>query len=170
MEMKEFEEIKNQLISDLRNRGIHFEIKYHDGSKDSGYYTSDVKGNDSKGIYTIDIPNEATYNYDINSFDEKDIFEYIYSMFHEYKHILQRENSIYEPIDTLENQDFAKAAIIAEHFMSYDSANYANDPREIDAQIYGLEQAIKYIQINFPWIDTEKCCVEFVKEFARSQK
>ncbi|MBO5348934.1 MAG: hypothetical protein J6A89_03835 [Clostridia bacterium] len=165
-----WENIRTELLSKLRGGGIQFAIKHHDIHRDTGYYAYDEKGSDGKGIYTIDMPDGLEFSNFENPFDERDLFARVYSLFHEYKHILQREGSIYNIQITPENMAFGRAGLIAQYFTEYDEANYANDPREIDAQIYGIEQAIKYIKENYPWVDIEKACVGFVKDFINGQK
>lgn len=168
---KVWENIREKLITELQSRGITFETRLHDIKRDSGYYMYDTKDKDGNPIYTIRMPDGQKYSNIQNPFDERDLFSVVYSLFHEYKHILQRENSVYHIQQVNEeNISFGMAGMISEYFVEYDMANYANDPRELDAQIYGIKQALKYIQENYPWVDVEKCCLEYVKSFIDAQK
>lgn len=162
--------LKQNLLSELQSRGIPFEIEHHSRDKDSSYYTRAKKLPDGSGKYYIDIPDGLKYSTKDNSFDSRDLFEYVYAMMHEYRHVVQRREYLFGTNATEENKSFAKAEIIGAYLALYSEENYANDPREIDAQIYGIEQAIKYFKKNFPWLDAEKCCIEFVKNFAQVQK
>ena len=36
--------------------------------------------------------------------------------------------------------------------------------------VFGIEQAIQYIKEKFPWVNAEQCCIEYIKDFAKSQK
>jgi hypothetical protein len=166
-----WENIRKKMITELQSRGITFETRLHDIKRDSGYYMFDKKDKDGNPIYTIMMPDGQELSDNQNPFDERDLFSFVYSLFHEYKHILQREDSVYHIQQVNEeNMSFGMAGMISEYFVEYDEANYANDPRELDAQIYGIEQAVKYIQKNYPWVDVEKCCLGFVKNFIDVQK
>lgn len=165
-----WENIRESLLEELQGRGIPFRITHHNINDDTSYWTRNERGIDGKGVYEIDIPIGQEFSNDKNPYDERDLFGIVYSLFHEYKHIMQREYSIYNPINTTENRDFARAALIQDYFKEYDDENYANDPREVDAQLYGIEQALMYIRKNYPWVDVEKCCVDYVKSFISSQK
>lgn len=167
---KVWDNVKQSLINELQSKGIPFEVERHSRDKDSSYYTRAEKLPDGSGKYYIDIPNGLEYSTKDNPFDSRDLFEYVYSMMHEYRHIMQRKEYCFGTKETEENKSYAKAEIISEFLSLYDADNYANDPREIDAQIYGIEQAVQYFRKNFPWLDAEKCCVEFVKNFAQTQK
>lgn len=162
--------VKQNLIEELKSRGIGFDVKYHDRSMDSSYYVNDEKIEDGIGRYIIDIPQGQEYSNSENPFNNIDLFEYVYNVFHEYKHVMQRKEYIYDAKDTDENRSFAKTEIISKYIPSYSEENYANDPRELDAQIYGIEQAIQYIKEKFPWVNTEQRCIEYIKDFAKSQK
>ena len=165
-----WENIRERLLGELQGRGISFGTIEHDINESTTYWTRDERGLDGKGVYEIEIPIGQEFSNNQNPFDERDLFGIVYSLFHEYRHIEQREHSIYNPINTEENRGFARAALIQMYFSEYDDANYANDPREVDAQLYGIEQALIYIRENYPWIDVEKCCVDYVRSFISSQK
>ena len=122
-----FQNIRETLLDELQSRGIIFRITQHDVKKDSSYWTRNERGLDGEGVYEVDIPIGQDFSDNSNSFDERYLLEIVYSLFHEYKNVMQREYSIYNPINTAENREFARAALIQDYFIEYDDANYAND-------------------------------------------
>ncbi len=170
IEQQVWDFVKQNLLDELQSKGTPFEVRYHERKRDSSYYTNDEKNENGIGKFIIKIPKGQEHSNSENPYDGRDLFEFVYSIFHEYKHIMQRKEYKYEVRDSKENRVFSKAEVIARYLPKCGDNNYANDPREIDAQIYGIEQAIKYIEDKFPWIDEEQCCIEYVREFATNQK
>lgn len=153
------------LITELQNRGIKFNYSIEHRSITTGQIED--SGNIKEGRnynLTIMTENEDTYisNNQIN--DEK-FMELMYVIFHEYRHIVQIENSKYSPDFSKKSINIAKMSAIKDNgFEDYYSDNYNNDIAELDASIYGIEEAIRYVNSHFPQVNAERGVLSFIRK------
>ena len=94
--------IQQRLLIELQSRGIPFEVEHHSRNHDSSYYTRAEKSEDGLGRYIIDIPEGLEHSSKDNLVDSRDLFEYVYSMMHEYRHVMQRKEYCFGTKDTEE--------------------------------------------------------------------
>ncbi len=153
------------LITELQNRGIEFNYSIEHRSITTGQIED--SGNIKEGRnynLTIITENEEIYisNNQIN--DEK-FMELMYVIFHEYRHIVQIENSKYNPDFSKNSINIAKMSAIKDNgFEDYYFNNYDNDIAELDASIYGIEEAIRYVNSHFPQVDAERGVLSFIRK------
>lgn len=162
--------ITNDILTDLMGKGIDFKIEYHDINRDTAYYFYDLGDIDKGRNYIIEIPRGIEKGKENEILSDKNIVWCVKALFHEYKHLMQTENAIYKESNTEENIRFAKSLLLKEYFSEYSDVIYNNDIREIDADIYGFEQAKKYIEKHCPWVNFEKGVVEIAKEYIESSQ
>ena len=153
------------LITELQNRGIEFNYSIEQGNITTGQVED--CGNIKEGRnyeLTIMTENEEIYSSNNQINDEK-FMELMYVIFHEYRHIVQIENSKYNPDFSKNSINIAKMSAIKDNgFEDYYFNNYDNDIAELDASIYGIEEAIRYVNSHFPQVDAERGVLSFIRK------
>ena len=172
--------IVEKLISDLQNKGIPFE--YHIGEDETEGFSYRDEGSIGDGRkHKININIETNreqltneqkmrifYGKDEIQFSEEQIMEIVATIFHEYRHLEQTENYKYNPDYSKLSSAIAKMNAIQQNgFASYYYSNYIDDPKEIDATKYGIEEAIKYIKSNFPEVNAENGMLKYIQSYIK---
>lgn len=158
------------LIQELKSKGIQFEYTIDNDGFGGSY---DDKGNikdGSKHVIDIHIGDEEEFleNGQVN---EEKVMGLISTIFHEYRHLEQTERGKYNPDFSKESKDIAKMNAIQKNGLSnYYFENYRNDPKEIDATKYGIEEAVKYAKEKFPKLDVEKGMVDYIQSYIKEDK
>ena len=177
--------IIDQLFEELKNKGIPFEY-FIDEKGVGGRYSDDGTIKDGRN-HKINISMEnKEYQIDEDllikiiegeiedieeQFNEKQIMGIISTIFHEYRHLEQTERYKYNP----DFSNTSKAisimnAIQCNGLGGYYHENYRNDPKELDATKYSIEEAIKFINNNFPEIDAEKGIIQDIQDYIKEDK
>ena len=159
-----------KVMKELQNKGIPFEYTIDNDGFGGSY---DDKGNIKNGRkHVIDVhigdEDEFIQNGQVN--DEK-VMGLISTIFHEYKHLEQTEKYKYNPDFSKESKDIAKMnAIHLNGLSNYYFKNYRNNPEEIDATKYGIEEAVKYVKEQFPEIGADKGIVDYIQTYIENDK
>ena len=91
--------------------------------------------------------------------------------FHEYRHLIQTDNYKYHPNGTKDSLRMAMARAIQKADMpEYYYENYKYLLSELDAEIYGITEAIKFAKEHFPEVDAKKGIVDHIQDYIEKDK
>lgn len=163
-------QVIEKIMKELQNKGIPFEYTIDRNGFGGGY---DDRGNIKDGrkhVIDIHIGDEDEFIQNGQVSDEK-VMGLISTIFHEYKHLEQTEKYKYNPDFSKESKDIARMNAIQQNGLSnYYFENYRNDPKEVDATKYGIEEAVKYVKEQFPEIDADNAIVDYIQTYIQKDK
>lgn len=172
MSLKELDinQVIEKIMKELKNKGIPFEYTIDRNGFGGGY---DDRGNIKDGrkhVIDIHIGDEDEFIQNGQVSDEK-VMGLISTIFHEYKHLEQTEKYKYNPDFSKESKNIARMNAIQQNGLSnYYFENYRNDPKEVDATKYGIEEAVKYVKEQFPGIDADNGIVDYIQTYIQKDK
>lgn len=100
----------------------------------------------------MNFKNSPLYNFNFNT---KIVYKVI-DIFHEYRHLLQYTQDI--------SSETTVSIALGNIYTPYKKIKYPMLPQEIDAEIYGILNAKKYIKKYFPNINFEQCFLEYINQ------
>lgn len=128
----------------------------------------------SNNQYAVDIAqNWLIYNCDENECNRAGYVLTVQHMYHEYQHVQQytKEQNAIIDINSIKSinrmTDIVRRNFIRNFYNSAYTHNYANDPAELDAEVYGLKQTIEYFKSD-PLI-TQNKAKEVLFQFMMSE-
>lgn len=163
-------QVIEKVMKELQNKGIPFEYTIDRNGFGGGYDDKGNIKNGSKHVIDIHIGDEDEFIQNGQVNDEK-VMGLISTIFHEYKHLEQTEKYKYNPDFLKESKDIARMNAIQKNGLSnYYFENYRNDPKEVDATKYGIEEAVKYVKEQFPEIDADNGMVDYIQTYIKNDK
>ena len=91
----------------------------------------------------------------------------VISCFHEKRHIIQKQILYQQPEQTKTIRNMARTQIIADIYPEYKERGYYHLPYEADAEYYGITNAVKILEKDFPQLHARKQIPSLINSFPR---
>ena len=172
MDAKNFsvDKLVEMLMEELQSRGIPFDYNIRYGGNGGAYGDNGSISDGPKHHIDLEVPNNKDC-FKGGKLSDGQVMGIIEETFHEYRHLIQTDNYKYHIDGTKDSLRMAIAKAIQKADMpEYYYENYKYLLSELDAEKYGIEEAIKFAEEHLPEVDAKKGIVDYVQDYIEKDK